>query len=155
MNKKSKKTYPDVVSALDGLLFDGMSIMSGGFGACGIADLCIQEIRRLQIKDLTLISNNCGGQFPNRSDEGFGLWTLLKDRLVRRAISSYIGTNKTFEQQYLDKEIELEPLTTRDIDCIAIAKQYNIDLYGFCLIIYICSAMDILFLQQRFNTRKF
>ena len=108
MNKKSKKTYPDVVSALDGLLFDGMSIMSGGFGACGIADLCIQEIRRLQIKDLTLISNNCGGQFPNRSDEGFGLWTLLKDRLVRRAISSYIGTNKTFEQQYLDKEIELE-----------------------------------------------
>ena len=82
--------------------------MAGGFGACGIADLCIQEVRRRQVKQLTIISNNCGGEFPDRPGEGFGLWTLLKDRLVRKAIASYIGTNKTFERQYLDGEIELE-----------------------------------------------
>jgi len=104
----SRKIYSDVSSALDGILFDGMTIMSGGFGACGIADLCIQEIRRRQVRELTVISNNCGGEFPDRPGEGFGLWTLLKDRLVHRAICSYIGTNKTFERQHLNKEIELE-----------------------------------------------
>ncbi len=104
----SRKVHPDARSALDGLLFDGMTIMAGGFGACGIADLCIQEIRRQQVKRLTLISNNCGGEFPERPGEGFGLWALLKDRLVARAISSYIGTNKTFEEQHLARQIVLE-----------------------------------------------
>lgn len=104
----STKVVKDAAAALDGLLFDGMSIMAGGFGACGIADLCIQEVRRCGIRRLTLISNNCGGEFADRPGEGFGLWTLLKDGLVAKAVSSYIGTNKTFERQYLDGTIELE-----------------------------------------------
>ena len=104
----STKVVKDARAALDGLLFDGMSIMAGGFGACGIADLCIQEIRRQGVRELTLISNNCGGEFADRPGEGFGLWTLLKDGLVAKAVSSYIGTNKTFERQYLDGTIELE-----------------------------------------------
>jgi 3-oxoacid CoA-transferase subunit A len=103
-----RKIYPDARAALEGLLFDGMTIMSGGFGACGIADLCIREIRRRQVRDLTIISNNCGGEYADRPGEGFGLWMLLRDRLVRRAISSYIGTNRTFEQQHLNRDIELE-----------------------------------------------
>lgn len=94
--------------ALDGFLFDGMTIMAGGFGGCGIADLCIQEIRRRGVRDLTIISNNCGGEFADRPGEGFGLWTLLKDGLVARAVASYIGTNRTFERQHLDGTIELE-----------------------------------------------
>ncbi len=106
----SRKVHSDARAALEGLLFDGMTIMAGGFGACGIADQCIQEIRRRQVRRLTLISNNCGGEFPDRPGEGFGLWTLLKDRLVTRAVSSYIGNNRTFEQQHLAREIELELL---------------------------------------------
>jgi len=104
----STKVFADARAALDGVLFDGMSIMAGGFGACGTADLCIQEIRRRQIRDLTVISNNCGGEFTDRPGQGFGLWSLLADRLISRAICSYIGTNKTFERQHLNKEIELE-----------------------------------------------
>lgn len=102
------KIRKDAAEALDGLLFDGMTIMAGGFGGCGIADLCIREIRRRGVRDLTIISNNCGGEFADRPGEGFGLWTLLKDGLVARAVSSYIGTNRTFERQYLDGTIELE-----------------------------------------------
>lgn len=108
MADQSNKVFADERAALDDILFDGMSIMCGGFGACGIPDLCIQEIRRRQVRDLTVISNNCGGEFIDRPGEGFGLWTLLNDRLVRRAVSSYIGTNKTFERQYLEGDIELE-----------------------------------------------
>ena len=108
MNSRAGKVFSDARAALEGVLFDGMTIMAGGFGACGIADLCIQEIRRRQIRDLTIISNNCGGEYSDRPGEGFGLWTLLKDRLVRKAIASYIGTNKTFERQYLNAELDLE-----------------------------------------------
>lgn len=108
MKTCSTKVFADARAALDGVLFDGMSIMAGGFGACGTADLCIQEIRRRQIRDLTVISNNCGGEFSDRPGQGFGLWSLLVDRLISRAICSYIGTNKTFERQHLNKEIELE-----------------------------------------------
>lgn len=108
MSGNSSKVRRDAREALDGLLVDGMTVMAGGFGACGIADLCIQEIRRQRVHNLTVISNNCGGEFADRPGEGFGLWTLLRDRLISRAISSYIGTNKTFEQQYLDDEIQLE-----------------------------------------------
>lgn len=104
----SPKVYADAAAALDGLLFDGMSIMAGGFGACGIADLCIREIRKAGVSDLTVISNNCGGEYADRPGEGFGLWVLLKDRRISHAICSYIGTNRTFEQQHLDKEIDLE-----------------------------------------------
>lgn len=102
------KVCSDAHHALEGLLFDGMSVMAGGFGACGIPDLCIQEIRARQIRDLTVISNNCGGEFPDRPGEGFGLWGLLKDHLVSRAIASYIGTNKTFERQHLDGDLDLQ-----------------------------------------------
>ena len=108
MTKQSKKIHSDAQAVLDGVLFNGMTIMAGGFGACGIADLCIQEIRRRQIGNLTIISNNCGGEYSDRPGEGFGLWTLLKDKLVSRAVCSYIGTNKTFERQYLNGDIELE-----------------------------------------------
>jgi len=104
----SHKVVGNAAEALDGLLFDGMSIMAGGFGACGIADLCIQEVCRQGVRELTIISNNCGGEYADRPGEGFGLWTLLKDGLVAKAVSSYIGTNKTFERQYLDGQIELE-----------------------------------------------
>lgn len=102
------KVRSSAQTALDGLLFDGMSVMAGGFGACGIPDLCIREIRARQVRDLTVISNNCGGEFPDRPGEGFGLWGLLKDRLISRAIASYIGTNKTFEKQYLDGVLDLQ-----------------------------------------------
>ena len=108
METPSSKVYADARSALDGILFDGMSIMAGGFGACGIPDLCIQEIRRHQIHDLTIISNNCGGEYVDRPGEGFGLWSWLQDGLISKAICSYIGTNRTFERQHLDKTIELE-----------------------------------------------
>jgi 3-oxoacid CoA-transferase subunit A len=102
------KIHDGAVQALEGLLADSMSIMAGGFGACGTADLCIQEVRRCGVRNLTIISNNCGGEFADRPGEGFGLWTLLHDGLVAKAISSYIGTNKTFERQYLEGTIELE-----------------------------------------------
>lgn len=104
----SHKVHANAQAALDGILFDGMRIMAGGFGACGIPDLCIQEIRRQQVRDLTIISNNCGGEYIDRPGVGFGLWTWLEDGLISRAICSYIGTNKTFERQHLDKTIDLE-----------------------------------------------
>jgi 3-oxoacid CoA-transferase subunit A len=108
VSANSIKVFDDARTALDGVLFHGMSIMAGGFGPCGIADLCIQEIRSRQIRSLTIISNNCGGEFPDRPGQGFGLWSLLDDRLISRAICSYIGTNKTFERQHLNKDIDLE-----------------------------------------------
>ena len=108
MNTNSTKVFADARSALDGVLFDGMSIMAGGFGACGIADLCIQEIYKKEIKNLTVISNNCGGEFTDRPGKGFGLWLLLNEKRISHAICSYIGTNKTFERQHLNKEINLE-----------------------------------------------
>ena len=96
-----KKTYADAVSALDGLLFDGMTIMSGGFGLCGIPELLIEAIRQSGVKDLTIISNNAGV-------DGFGLGLLLENRQVKKMISSYVGENKEFERQYLNGELELE-----------------------------------------------
>jgi 3-oxoacid CoA-transferase subunit A len=95
------KLYPSPAAALDGLLFDGMTIMSGGFGLVGNPESLIPEIRASGARDLTVISNNAGA-------EGFGLWMLLQTRQIRRMISSYIGDNKLFEQQYLSGELELE-----------------------------------------------
>lgn len=105
---KSAKICADARVALAGVLFDGMTIMAGGFGSCGVPELCIAEIRRQQVKNLTVISNNCGGELPDQPERGFGLWVLLKDGLVRRAISSYIGNNKLFESLSLVGELELE-----------------------------------------------
>ena len=95
------KLYPSPAAALDGLLFDGMTIMSGGFGLSGNPESLIPVIKASGVRDLTVISNNAGA-------EGFGLWTLLQTRQIRRMISSYIGDNKLFEQLYLAGELELE-----------------------------------------------
>ena len=96
-----KKFYNDPRSALDGLLFDGMTIMSGGFGLSGNPESLIPEIRESKVTGLTIISNNAGA-------DGFGLWMLLESRQVKKMISSYVGENKLFEQQYLSGALELE-----------------------------------------------
>jgi 3-oxoacid CoA-transferase subunit A len=95
------KLYDSPKAALDGLLRDGMTILSGGFGLVGNPESLIPEIEASGIKDLTVISNNAGA-------DGFGLWHLLKSRQIRKMISSYVGENKLFEEQYLSGEIELE-----------------------------------------------
>ncbi|KKW90363.1 CoA transferase subunit A [Sphingobium chungbukense] len=97
----ANKLYSDPAAALDGLLFDGMTLMSGGFGLSGNPESLIPEIRTAGVKDLTVISNNAGA-------DGFGLWMLLESRQIRKMISSYVGENKLFEQQYLSGELELE-----------------------------------------------
>jgi 3-oxoacid CoA-transferase subunit A len=95
------KIYDSPRAALNGLLRDGMTIMSGGFGLSGNPESLIPEIQASGVKDLTVISNNAGA-------DGFGLWHLLQSRQIRKMISSYIGENKLFEQQYLAGELELE-----------------------------------------------
>ena len=95
------KLYPDAKSALAGLLRDNLTILSGGFGLCGIPEHSIQALKESGIKGLTIISNNCG------VDE-FGLGILLKDRQIKKMISSYVGENKTFETQYLSGQLEIE-----------------------------------------------
>ena len=96
-----RKLYPDPAAALDGLLRDGMTIMSGGFGLSGNPESLIPVVRDSGAKDLTIISNNAGA-------DGFGLWMLLETRQVAKMVSSYVGENKLFEQQYLSGELELE-----------------------------------------------
>jgi len=96
-----KKVYPDARAALDGLLKDDMTIMSGGFGLCGIPEALIEAIRDSGVKGLTVISNNAGV-------DGVGLGLLLETRQIRKMISSYVGENKLFAQQYLAGELELE-----------------------------------------------
>src|SRR5436853_7498614 len=95
------KVFPDTKAALDGLLHDGMTIMSGGFGLCGIPSALIEAIRDSGVKNLTVISNNAG-------IDGVGLGVLLDTRQIRKMISSYVGENKTFMQQYLAGELEIE-----------------------------------------------
>jgi 3-oxoacid CoA-transferase subunit A len=97
----SNKVYPDARAALAGVLFDGMTIMSGGFGLCGIPENLIAALTVAGTKDLTVISNNAGL-------DSFGLGPLLKTRQIKRMISSYVGENKEFERQYLAGELELE-----------------------------------------------
>jgi len=95
------KVKSDAADALAGLLFDGMTIMAGGFGLCGIPENLITAIRETGVKDLTVISNNCGV-------DGFGLGILLENRQIKKMVSSYVGENKLFEQLYLSGELELE-----------------------------------------------
>ena len=97
----ASKIYKTADSALEGLIHDGMTIMSGGFGLCGIPECLIAALREHGVKDLTLISNNAG-------IDGFGLGLLLETRQIRKMISSYVGENKEFERQYLAGELELE-----------------------------------------------
>ena len=95
------KMYPDAKTALQGLLRDGMTIMSGGFGLCGIPEILAEAILESGAKNLTVISNNAGV-------DGIGLGRLLESRQIRKMISSYVGENKIFAQQYLAGELELE-----------------------------------------------
>jgi len=95
------KVFDSPKAALEGLLRDRMTIMSGGFGLVGNPESLIPEIRASGVKDLTVISNNAGA-------ENFGLWQLLETRQIRKMISSYVGENKLFEQQYLAGDLELE-----------------------------------------------
>ncbi len=97
----ANKIRAHAAEALDGLLFDGMTIAAGGFGLCGIPENCIAAIRDSGVKELTIVSNNAGV-------DGFGLGLLLESRQVRKMISSYVGENREFERQYLAGELELE-----------------------------------------------
>ena len=96
-----QKIYPNAAEALDGLLFDGMTIAAGGFGLCGIPELLIQGIVDAGTKDLTVASNNCGV-------DDFGLGLLLQTKQIRKMMSSYVGENAEFMRQYLSGELELE-----------------------------------------------
>jgi 3-oxoacid CoA-transferase subunit A len=97
----ASKVRKDAVEALEGLLFDGMTIMAGGFGLCGIPEHLIAAIRASGVKDLTVVSNNCGV-------DGFGLGVLLAGGQIRKMISSYVGENKLFAELYLSGKLELE-----------------------------------------------
>jgi len=96
-----KKVYADARAALAGVLKDGMTIMAGGFGLCGIPEVLILAIRDSGVKNLTVVSNNCGV-------DGKGLGILLDTRQIKKMIASYVGENKTFAQQYLTGELEIE-----------------------------------------------
>ena len=95
------KIYPDATAALHGLLRDGLTVMSGGFGLCGIPENLIDAIAESGVKGLTVVSNNCGV-------DDFGLGLLLKTRQIAKMVSSYVGENKEFERQYLSGELQLE-----------------------------------------------
>ena len=95
------KLYPDAAAALDGLLFDGMTIAAGGFGLCGIPETLIAGVNEAGIRGITVISNNAG-------TDDFGLGILLRSQQVAKMISSYVGENKEFERQYLAGELEIE-----------------------------------------------
>jgi 3-oxoacid CoA-transferase subunit A len=95
------KIYPDAHAALAGIVLDGMTIASGGFGLCGIPEMLIEALRETGKRDFTIISNNCGV-------DDFGLGPLLYSRQIKKMISSYVGGNKEFERQYLAGELQLE-----------------------------------------------
>lgn len=95
------KIYSSANAALEDVIFDGMSLMAGGFGLCGIPENIIIALRDSKVRDLTVISNNCGV-------DDFGLGVMLQTRQIKKMISSYVGENKIFEQQYLSGELELE-----------------------------------------------
>ncbi len=97
----ASKIWPDAASALRSTVFDGMTIAAGGFGLCGIPETLIDALLKTGVRDLTLISNNAGV-------DDFGLGLLLRERRVRKMISSYVGENKEFERQYLAGELEIE-----------------------------------------------
>jgi 3-oxoacid CoA-transferase subunit A len=97
----TSKVHADAASAIDGLLFDGMTLMSGGFGLSGNPENLIAALAESPVRELTVISNNCGA-------DGFGLWKLLNNDQIRKMISSYIGENKLFAERFLRGELELE-----------------------------------------------
>ena len=96
-----QKVFPDARAALEGLLFDGMMVMSGGFGLSGNPENLIAALKDAGTKDLTVVSNNCGA-------DNFGLWVLLNNGQIRKMISSYVGENKLFAELFLSGKLELE-----------------------------------------------
>jgi 3-oxoacid CoA-transferase subunit A len=97
----ANKVYKDAKSALDGLLRDGITMLAGGFGLCGIPEKLIAAVRESGVRNLTCVSNNAGV-------DGFGLGLLLETKQIAKMISSYVGENKLFAQQYLSGELQLE-----------------------------------------------
>jgi len=95
------KLYPDAAAALEGVLHDGMTIMSGGFGLSGNPEKLIAALKVTGVRGLTVISNNCGA-------DGFGLWALLDNGQIDKMVSSYVGENKLFETLYLSGKLALE-----------------------------------------------
>jgi 3-oxoacid CoA-transferase subunit A len=95
------KVYKDATSALEGVVFDGMTLMHGGFGLSGNPENLVAALKENGVKDMTVISNNCGA-------DGVGLWVLLNNGQIRKMISSYVGENKLFESLYLSNKLELE-----------------------------------------------
>lgn len=95
------KIFSDASEAITDVIKDGMTLMIGGFGLCGIPENSIAELKKIGVKNLTIISNNCGV-------DDFGLGLLLQNRQIKKMISSYVGENKLFEQQLLSGEIEVE-----------------------------------------------
>lgn len=95
------KRYSDAGAALAGVLFDGMTIASGGFGLCGVPERLLDAIQAAGVKDLTFASNNAG-------IDGQGIGKLLRTKQVKKMIASYVGENKEFERQYLSGELEVE-----------------------------------------------
>ena len=96
-----KKIYPSAEAALAGLVRDGQLLAVGGFGLCGVPEVLIDALLATGVKDLTVVSNNAG-------TDGLGLGKLLLTHQIKKMISSYVGENKEFERQYLNKELELE-----------------------------------------------
>ena len=94
---KRVSSYEEALAGLE----DGMTVIAGGFGLCGIPENLIRAIQRRGTRDLTVVSNNCGV-------DGFGLGLLLEDRQIRKIIASYVGENALFERQMLDGELEVE-----------------------------------------------
>lgn len=99
--RSMNKVFPNAASALEGLVFDGMTVMSGGFGLCGIPEHLIVALRDTGVKEITVVSNNCGV-------DDFGMGLLLQTRQIKKMISSYVGENAEFERQFLSDELELE-----------------------------------------------
>ena len=97
----ANKVYSDAKTALQGLTFDGMTVMSGGFGLCGIPENLIVALRDTGVKNITVVSNNAGG-------DGWALGLLLETRQIKKMVSSYVGENKEFARQFLSGELELE-----------------------------------------------
>jgi len=97
----SRKVYADAPAALEGLLFDGMTVMVGGFGLSGNPEMLIPALKASGVRDLTVISNNCGA-------DGLGLWVLLESGQIRKMVSSYVGENKLFAELFLSGRLELE-----------------------------------------------
>jgi 3-oxoacid CoA-transferase subunit A len=95
------KVYSDAASALKGLTFDGMTVMSGGFGLSGNPENLITALKEDGARNITVIANNCGA-------DGLGLWVLLNNGQIKKMISSYVGENKLFEELYLTGKLELE-----------------------------------------------